>query len=71
MDRWATTWKQTTQDAKKRHEKNKAALRNFNNIWRIFKALPFADEPPTVSDTTTNDAQGHSKTSQTRTDREI
>ena len=61
IDRWASQRKQATKDAIKRHEQSKTALQKFNDTWKIFRVLPFADAPTTTTEGE-QDTPNHSTT---------
>ena len=45
----------------KRHEQSKTALQKFNDTWKIFRVLPFADAPTTTTEGE-QDTPNHSTT---------
>ena len=62
INKWATLRKQTTHKAITQHERNKAALRKFNEKWQLFKALPFHDDPQTKYDGDTTSRHSETRT---------
>ena len=54
--------KQATRKAITQHERNKVALRKFNEKWQLFKALPFHDDPQTKHDSETTSRHSETRT---------
>ena len=62
INKWATLRKQATRTAITRHERNKAALRKFNDKWQLFKNLPFQADPQTHHDHATAPRRNQTRT---------
>ena len=62
INKWATLRKQTTRTAITRHERNKAALRKFNDKWQLFKTLPFQTDSQTHHDQATTTRRNQTRT---------
>ena len=62
INKWATLRKQATQTAITRHERNKAALRKFNDKWKLFKNLPFQADSQTHHDHATTPRRNQTRT---------
>ena len=62
INKWATLRKQATRTAITRHERNKAALRKFNDKWQLFKNLPFQADSQTYHDHATTPRRDQTRT---------